>query len=150
MTRHLLEANGIRVGVRSGWEVELGELVSPEVAQPRSLVHLANFALPVDRGDYGSGAVELMDGGGIFMVLMEFGTGVGQAMFADTGLPTALAPSDFSFDVLQRRLPGQAGVQQFFMVGERPFCLYVVLGSLRRAKMLVSEVNRTLHEVSIQ
>lgn len=145
-----LAANGIEVSVRSGWEVEFGELHAEGGGPPRSLVHLANFALPVNRGDYGSGAVEEMDGGGILAILMEFAPEkASTAMFSGAALPTTLDPADFSPQALQRRIPGQAGVQRFFVAAGRPFGLYVVLGSVRMAAVLVPEVNRSLEAITI-
>lgn len=145
-----LSANGVRVSVRAGWEVEFGELHATGGGPPRSLVHLANFALPPTRGDYGSGAVEEMDGGGILVVLMEFAPEkASSAMFSGEGLPVDLDPGDFSSQALQRRIPGQAGAQRFFVADGRPFGLYVVLGSARMAAVLVPEVNRSLAEITI-
>ncbi len=150
MSGHRLAANGVEVDVRSGWEVEFSELQSDPGAAGRSLIHLANFALPVDRGDYGSGAVETMDAGGIFVVVMEFDPASARtAMFSGTEVPNELVAEDFSPQGLQRRLSGQSGVQRFFRIGERAFGLYVVLGSHRQAGLLVREVNRSLAGVSI-
>jgi hypothetical protein len=150
MSGHRLAANGVEVVVRDGWEVEFSELRGTPGVPARSLVHLANFALPTERGDYGSGAVETMDSGGIFIVLMEFDAGSAQAaMFSGTALPTGLTADDFSPQSLQRRLAGQSGAQRFFTVGTRAFGLYAVLGSHRQAGLLVGEVNRTLAGISI-
>ncbi|MXW62351.1 MAG: hypothetical protein F4Y27_03210 [Acidimicrobiaceae bacterium] len=147
MSRTLLTANGITVTVRDGWDVEFSELAGES---PRSLVHLANFSLPVERGDYGSGAVEIMGSAGIFMVLMEFdATASSSALFSGGVMPTSLAVADFSGHTLQRRIPNQLGTQRFFVASGRPFVLYVVLGSTRTAPLLVPEVNRTLTGVSI-
>jgi hypothetical protein len=150
MTDHVLGANGVTVVVRRGWEVEFSELKPPPGAPTRSLVHLANFALPADRGDYGSGAVEAMDGGGILLVLMEFDPSAGSlSLFAGHGMPTAVDAADFSPEALQRRLPGQAGMQRFFRAADRAFGLYVVLGSVRSVELLVPEANRSLGGITI-
>ena len=150
MTDHRLTANGVEVVVRDGWEVEFSELRARPGASVRSLVHLANFALPVERGDYGSGAVETMDAGGIFIVLMEFdSTSARTAMFSGGEVPRDLVADDFSPEALQRRLSGQSGAQRFFRIGERAFGLYVVLGSNRQAGILVREVNRSLEGITI-
>ena len=150
MSTHRLAANGVEVVVRDGWEVEFSELRAGPGATARSLVHLANFSLPTERGDYGSGAVERIDSGGILIVLMEFDPGSARtAMFADAVLPVSLTPDDFSAQSLQRRLPGQAGAQRFIRVGTRAFGLYVVLGSHRQAGLLVREVNLSLAGLSV-
>src|SRR5262245_59067715 len=43
----------------------------PERTYP--IVHLATFAIPDDRGDFGSGAVELMKDSDLFITLFEYG-----------------------------------------------------------------------------
>ena len=66
-----------------------------------SLVHAANFSLPAERGDYGSGAVEIMDRGGIFAALIEFDSASATSkLFAHEGFPTRLEPADFAPDQL--------------------------------------------------
>ena len=150
MTDHRLGANGVEIAVRDGWEVEFSELRANPGAAARSLVHLANFALPVERGDYGSGAVEAMDSGGILIILMEFdSTSARAAMFSGGAVPDGLVADDFSPEALQRRLAGQAGAQRFFRIADRAFGLYVVLGSHRQAGLLVREVNLSLGGITI-
>ncbi|MEQ8840086.1 MAG: hypothetical protein RIB98_03825 [Acidimicrobiales bacterium] len=150
MSDHRLSTNGIDVLVREGWEVEFSELQARPGAPARSLVHLANFALPAARGDYGSGAVEMMDGGAVLVIVMEFDSdSAGTAMFSGTRVPSDLRVDDFSAAALQRRLSGQAGAQRFFRVGGRAFGLYVVLGSGRQAGLLVREVNKSLAGITI-
>lgn len=147
MSSPSLAANRVTVTVRDGWDVELSELPGEPA---RSLVHLGNFALPVERGDYGSGAVEIMGSAGIFMALMEFAApAASTALFRGGVMPESLAVADFSGDTLQRRLPNQLGTQQFFVASGRPFVLYAVLGSTFGAAMLVSELNRVLDGISI-
>jgi hypothetical protein len=48
-----------------------------------------------------------------------------------------------------RRLPGQAGAQRFFTAAGRPFSLYAVLGSGRRAPALVPRLNELLGAIRI-
>lgn len=113
------------------------------------VLHLANFALPPGRGDFGTGAVERMQDGHAFVALLEYDTEeAGQALFAAPGLPH-LTPRDFAPNALQRRLPGQLGCQRFFTEQERPFCLYVVLGGRRHAVELVREVHTVLTGIAI-
>jgi hypothetical protein len=97
---------------RLGW--------APE--RPHPIVHLANFALPPGRGDFGTGAVENMGPAHVFVALLEYGRSeLGSALFAHVGLPMPTA-GQFSPNGLQRRLAGQAGWQRFFTVNDRPFC----------------------------
>ena len=50
---------------------------------------------------------------------------------------------------LQRALPGQAGVQRFFHVGQRALCLYVVLGGYDNRVPLTYRVNQLLGGLEI-
>lgn len=150
MSDPVLSSHSLSVSVPAGWEVEFSELESPPGERRRPMVQFANFALPAERGDYGSGAVETMDSGGIFMVLMEFdNASTRTAMFSGTAVPTDLDSVDFSPQVLQRRLPGQSGAQRFFRIHDRAFGLYIVLGSGRASGLLVPEVNRMLRRVTV-
>ena len=117
--------------------------------QPNPVVHLANFALPADRGDFGSGAVDLMGFNNLLVVLFEHGSvAVGKALFAKPR-PTVLRADHFSPNALQRVLPGQGGFQHFFTENGRAFCLYVVLGSMRNATTLTGMATQTLRATSI-
>ncbi len=71
----------------------------------------------------------------------------GTALFAGRGIPWPFAADDLSPDSLQRGIAGQAGLQRFFVVDGRPFCLYVVVGSYRLRATLIGEVNRVLASV---
>ena len=147
-----LRAEGMDVDVPRGWDGEIyrrgaistqGVASTPgEVEAP--VMHLANFPLPVERGDYGSGAVEIMRSENVLIVLVEFGReSATKALFATPGTPTVHA-ADFAPQQMQRSMPGQSGAQYFFNHGGRAFCLYVVLGSHARRNELVVEVNAVL------
>jgi hypothetical protein len=158
-----LQAHGIRVGLPAGWDGRIAvrregggeKLVTatgPHVAtaQSRPVMHLANFGLPADRGDFGSGAVELMGDGDVFVVLFEHEPASSTtALFRTEGLPRTLSPRDFDFFTLRRGIAGQSGHQAFFHEGGRAFCLYVVLGSHARRARLVPMVNKVLATVAL-
>lgn len=153
-----LAANGLTIEVPRGWEAELSALgrasdldtAVPLVARPRVVLHAANFALPPDRGDYGSGATEVMDSGGVLVVLLEFDqASAGTALFALDALPATLSADDFDPRQVERPQRNQTGLQRFFHVGDRAFCLYVVLGSHTMRAMLVAEANRILAGIRI-
>lgn len=114
------------------------------------VMHLANFALPAVRGDYGSGAVEHMGVADIFIALLEFGADcLGTALYRPLGLPQ-IKPGQFNPNGLQRRIAGQAGVQHFFTDNDRPFCLYVVIGAHERAATSAAVVNTVLKRIETQ
>ena len=122
-----------------GWK---GERTAP-------VLHLANFGLGSERGDFGSGVVGTMGPRHAFVALLDYGTELaGTPLFAPRGVPRPRR-ADFSPDCLQRRLPGQLGFQRFFTVGSRAMCLFVVLGSVGQAPALVADVNATLDGVKV-
>jgi len=117
--------------------------------RPRAVVHLADFALPPQRGDYGSGAVEIMGRLNCFVSLVEFGSECrGTALYGTVGLPR-VRPEQFGPNALARRLPGQTGVQLFFTESSRPLCLYVVIGSDREVASSSTRVNQILDRVTV-
>ena len=148
-----LDAPGITLDLPAGWEAEVdggsGERDpgAPSVRTPRT--HIANFALPAHRGDYGSFAVEGMPRGGALVCLLEEASpAAGSALHGRDGVPT-LAVADFSADAMQRPHPGRAGAQAFFHVGDRAFVLYVVIADRLNRAAQVDEVNQVLAGVHI-
>ena len=139
-----LTGSGLGVDVPSGWE---GRIYTrpPEPSGLRAVSTMASakkpparcstsrsFPLPPETGDYGGGAVELMSSKDLLVVLFEHGRqSAGTPLFAATSIPR-LAAHDVSTMQLQRLLEGQGGVQRFFTVAGRAFCLYVVFGSFAR------------------
>lgn len=135
---------------RPWWNDSGGEPDAPG-SRSNPIVHVANFALPADRGDYGSGAVDIMGSQHLLMVLTEFGPeSVGTPLFAPVGLPRTLEPGAFSPNALQRRLPNQLGYQHFFTHAGRAFSLFVVLGGARNASTLCNEGSGVLTNTRIE
>lgn len=119
-----------------------------EVSRP--IVHLGNFALPAERGDYGSGAVDVMRGHHIFVSVMEFGPeSVGTALFSHQGVPQPAA-HEFGPNTLQRRLPNQLGYQRFFTFGGRAFCAFVVLGHQANVRPLSATARAVLATLEVR
>jgi hypothetical protein len=101
------------------------------------VLHAASFALPAERGDYGSGAVEVMSGSDVLVCLLEHPPeDLDAPLFRRRGRPR-LGNDSFSPQTMQRAMPGMAGAQHFFQEAGRPFCLYVVVGSFRTRGPLV-------------
>jgi hypothetical protein len=153
---------GISVELPDGWDGQIRaagqgrhEARAAGAAEPASasgtrVLHAASFALPPDRGDYGSGAVELMGGSDVLVCLLEHEPEVaGTALFARQGIPR-LEPSMFSPQTMQRALPGMAGTQHFFQLAGRAFCLYVVVGSWRTRAPLVRTADRVASSIQIR
>ena len=148
-----LESAGIRIEVPSGWDGAISgggfQLQANGVKQP-NLLHVGSFPLPVDRGTFGTGAVELMNTSDVFMVLYEYEPDSADSpLFERQGIPYPLTIGDFDRDNLQRTIPGQSGMQRFFTEKGRPFSLYVVLGSHLDRADLVFRANAVLASLEI-
>jgi hypothetical protein len=151
----MVRSAGIDVTVPQGWDAEIyqrqGELSaqSAVAGQSNPVVHLGTFPLPPGRGDFGSGAVEIMSADDLLVVLFEYGQeSAGSSLFARTGIPRVDA-ADFAPNNMQRPIAGQSGAQYFFNQAGRAFCLYVVLGAHARRNELIPEVNQVLSGLTI-
>jgi hypothetical protein len=150
-TRPTVERDGIRLLVPPGWDVR-ARRAEEEEDDGRTLpvVHASTIPLQAGRGDYGSGVVEGLGAEDVFVTLVEFGEeAVGSALFAAVDeIPDVLA-DDFHPSQLQRSMPGQAGVQKFFTLGTRAFCLYVVVGAYSRRALLTPKIATLLSGLEI-
>jgi len=145
-----LKAHGMRVEIPAGWDARIFRRAPRPGARTAAVVHAGNFALPPGRGDFGSGAVEIMLDHHVLVVLMEHGPeSAGSPLFAQQGPPTSLTAADFDPNGLQRGLPGQGGLQRFFTWEGRPFVLYIVLGNYLRRARLVPIVNAFLSGLTL-
>jgi len=155
-----INSHGLSVGVPKGWDAAISTAdaapPSAEFATPHNrgltlpVLHLANFALPPRRGDYGSGAVEIMRGGALLICLLEFDPAeASSALFAGNPIPRRLRQRDFSPDTMQRTMSGMSGTQFFGVEAGRALCLYIVLGSHARRAVLVPEINKVLPSLEV-
>ena len=150
-----ISAYGLAVDVPSGWEARIRRHRLAQTDAPRfrahPVLHAADFALPEERGDFGSGAVETMRPSEAFIALIEYDpSSAGTALFSsNVAMPLQVGADDFSTQQLQRTIWGQAGTQTFFVDGGRAFCLYVVLGSMANRHDSVPRVNAILSAIEI-
>lgn len=151
-----ISAYGLAVDAPSGWEARIRRHpLALDTAGDRfrahPALHAADFALPEERGDFGSGAVESMRPSQAFIALIEYDpSSAGTALFSsNVEMPLQVGADDFSSQQLQRTLRGQAGMQRFFVDGGRAFCLYVVLGSMANRHHVVPRVNAVLSAIEI-
>src|SRR5581483_255814 len=107
---------GLAAKLPLGWEARIFKRAPEAAAESTNpVLHAASFALPADRGDFGSGAVDLMGPDDVFVTVIEYDrSAAGTALFARQGLPRSVDRSQFSPTTLQRMIPGQAGAQLFF------------------------------------
>jgi hypothetical protein len=147
-----LTGRGIRAELPDGWEGQLDEglaLLEDGAVRP-TVAHLANFPLPPGRGDFGGGAIMVMQPGDALIVLYEYGPeSVGTALFATQGAPRFVTTDDFDRDVLHTRMPGMSGLQRFFTHAGRAFCLYIVVGSHVDRADVIAQINSVLAGLEI-
>lgn len=149
--RSTVAAHGLSVTLPDRWEARLylRDALAAEGESVNPVLHLGNFALPPGRGDFGSGAVDLMSAEHVFAALLEYDPAeAGNALFAGRGVPRP-ALRDFAPNALQRALPGQLGSQTFFTERGRAFCLYAVLGSRAHAASLIGELHAVLDKLVV-
>lgn len=126
----VVAGHGLAVRPPRGWDVRIYRRPAEAPETTHAVLHAATFPLPAARGDYGDGAVQLMRPQDVFVALVEFHPSSAEtALFATRGFPPRLAPDEFSRASLQVARFGQAGVQRWFTVEGRPWCLYAVIGS---------------------
>ena len=157
-----LSAHGVSLVLPKGWDVEFMNEAAQDLSnaqpgeggevQPENplVIHAGNFRLPPARGDFGSGAVETMGGGGVLVCLLEYGReSATTELFGRHSLPGELTPDMFQPHTLQRTIKGQSGTQIFCNEAGRAFCLYVVLGSHKRRATLVGVANEVVASIAI-
>jgi hypothetical protein len=159
-----IEAHGIRAELPAGWEGRIGRRQPGTMTGRRGaattgevvgedtgpVLHMGNFALPEDRGDFGSGAVDLMGAGHLLLVLVEYGPdSVGTALFPTVSSIPRLTGRMFSSQALQRVQRGQAGAQRFFTLNGRAFCLYAVVGDQREVGPMATTTNDVTRQIQV-
>ena len=143
--RPAVEWEGIKLVVPERWEVRISRLKDPAGESAPPVLHVSTVPLSGQRSDYGKGVVERLGQGDVFVALIEFGPDeAGTALFKEVDRIPRLLATQFKSNQLQKLIKGQAGKQHFFTYQGRAFCLYVVLGSMRRARELVAEAQAML------
>jgi hypothetical protein len=137
--------------VPEGWEARIAQqLETGDGERSFQVLHASTGPLSGPRADYGGGVVERLGQEDVFVSLIEFGPDeAGSALFKDVDRLPVLEVGQFHRNQLQRRIRGQAGVQHFFTYQGRPYCLYVVLGSIARAPELVVKANELLAGLAV-
>ena len=157
-----LQAHGIETDLPPGWEGRIGLRTQPSAATAsraigdpgettNPIVHLANFALPEQRGDFGSGAVDLMGEQDVLVVLFEYGPECANTDAVQAQGPAHQAHARHVLGVRRcsGRSRGQAGCQIFFTEADRAFCCYTVLGRQSSATRVLPQANSTLARTRI-
>lgn len=146
-----ISASGLSVTPPPGWEAAIYQRrpLDGEVTFP--IIHAATVPLPPGRGDYGGGLVETLAPDDVFVSLLEFGPDAARTELFNRiqGVP-GLTPDSFRPRQLQRTIRGQAGVQRFFTVAGRAFCLYSVIGSFPLRVTLAARANQLIGSLHVE
>jgi hypothetical protein len=146
-----LSAAGLAVTPPPGWEATIYRRSPGPGEQTFPIVHAATIPLPPDRGDYGGGLVELLGPEDAFVGFLEFGPAAAStALFGRLTAVPALTPDAFRPRQLQRTIAGQGGVQRFFTVSGRAFCLYAVVGSMANRIPLAYRANELIGSFAVE
>lgn len=111
-------------------------------------LHVANFALSGDAGQFGAAVTGRMGADGVFAAVVQYA--VDADVRPHAGLFAArfsarLGLHEFHSSQLQVTRPGHLGMQRFFTAGELPYCLYAVIAPVRRRPaQLVGELSAVL------
>jgi hypothetical protein len=141
---------GLRVEPPRGWQVDVFRRPAQSGEATHPVLHACTRPMPADRGDFGTGVVDVLGSEDVFVALLDYGTSVAdRGLFAKQGMP-ALAPSQFSPDRLQRHIPGRSASQHFFSTGGRAFCLFTVLGSHARRMATVPKAVELVRHLQVQ
>ncbi|MGH3665047.1 MAG: hypothetical protein ACRDU8_02950 [Egibacteraceae bacterium] len=147
-----LAHHGLSADLPRGWDGRIFRRAQEEEGGTSNpILHAATVPLPQDRGDFGSGVVDLLGDDDVFVALVEYDPeAAATALFRRQGVPRRLAASLFGPNRLQRAIPGQSGTQVFFTEGGRAYCLYVVLGSGANRGALLGKVHQLLGSLHIE
>ena len=150
MTGAQLAAHGLVVAPPSGMDARIMRRPAVDPSERTfPVMHVATFALPEQRDDFGGNFTASMRPSDVLIVLFEYAPeSTTQPLFAARGIPRVSATM-FSPQRLQRPLPGQLGCQLFFQENGRAFCLYVVAGGRASLPRIVTQVNGALGALRI-
>jgi hypothetical protein len=141
---------GLAVTPPTGWEAAIYRRPPDHGAQTYPILHAATVALPADRGDYGGGVVELLGPNDVFVSILDFGPEAARSpLFSGLTAVPGLTPDAYRPRQLQRTIRGQAGVQRFFSMAGRGFCLYSVIGSVGNRVVLTARANEILATIRV-
>jgi hypothetical protein len=135
----------------TGWEATIYRRSAGAGERTYPILHAATVPLPAERGDYGSGLVETLGPEDVFVSVLEFGPeAAGTALFRTLTAVPGVTPDAYRPRQLQRTILGQAGVQRFFTVAGRAFCLYSVIGSVAHRIPSSARANQLLGTFQVE
>ncbi len=150
-----VRASGMAIDLRPGWEADIRSSQTAGFGQDGeespTIMHVANFQLPADRGDYGGILLTRMGPIDVFVSLIDFGPlSEDQQLFAHEGIPLPLTADDFDPDTITRAIPNRSAAQLFFQAEGRGFSLYIVVGSHRDRVDMIPAINEALSSIRFE
>jgi hypothetical protein len=140
-----ISSAGLSVAPPSGWEATIYQRPARPGEVTFPVVHAATVPLVAGRGDYGGGLVETLAADDVFVSFLEFGPDAARSpLFTQLRAVPGLTPDMYRPRQLQRTIVGQAGVQRFFTVQSRAFCLYSVIGAVANRVALTDRANQVI------
>ena len=150
-TQRRISSAGLSVAPPTGWEASIYRRAAAEGEITYPVVHAATVPLVAGRGDYGGGLVETLGAQDVFVGFLEFGPeAAATPLFNRVQALPGLTPDVYRPRQLQRTILGQAGVQRFFSVGGRAFCLYSVIGSVANRVPLTDRANQLIGTFQVE
>ncbi|MBV9661692.1 MAG: hypothetical protein JO337_11100 [Acidimicrobiales bacterium] len=141
----MINAAGLAVTPPPGWEATIYRREAAAGERTYPIMHAATVPLPSQRGDYGSGLVEALGPDDVFVSFLEFGPeAAGTPLFTTLTAVPGVTPDSYRPRQLQRTIRGQAGVQRFFTVAGRAFCMYSVIGSMTNRVVSSARANELI------
>ncbi len=142
---------GLSIAPPTGWEASIYRRAAASGERTDPIVHAATVPLVAGRADYGGGVVETLGPDDVFVSFLEFGPDAAKSpLFGQLSAVPGLTPDVYRPRQLQRTIPGQAGVQRFFTVAGRAFCLYSVIGSMARRVTLTARANQLIGTFQVE
>ncbi len=150
LARSSIAALGLTVTPPLGWEATIYRRTPSVGEETYPILHASTIPMPADRGDYGGGLVERLGAHDLFVALLEFGPQAARSpLFTGLRGVPGLTPDAYRPRQLQRTIRGQAGVQRFFTVSGRAFCLYSVIGGFTNRVALTARANEILGSLRV-
>lgn len=142
---------GLSMTIPTGWEAVIYRRPPAQGETTHPVAQAATVPIPTQRGDYGGGIVETLGPTDVFIAFLEFGPQASSsALFPATQYAPVVTADSYRARQLQRTVPGQAGVQRFFSIAGRSFCLYSVIGSLSARVALCASANQLISSFRVQ
>jgi hypothetical protein len=145
-----LADRGLALDVPRGWEARIFVPSLPPPAINLPVLHVSSVALPPARSSYAPEVGPAVGSSGAFAALVEFEPALADVgLYAARGMPLPIRSVDLDPAALQLPELDQGGLQRFFSLAGRAFCLYVIAGLGAGMEGRLGSLNGALASVEI-